>query len=346
MRLMRWIFFILSASGASRGAHADPLRLGPFETPTPQELAIPVADQSFDLYQALHGSFSSPEHCARVPNGLWVEVSGKGDCIRYYAHGLSQDGNPGALIYFGGDVMLRTSKGVRFISGAYGKQSPSTIEADLKEWSEQAGWPAIYVARPGIYGSSGDHNMRRYPREIELMDRAVDLIKERHKISSFILTGHSAGGQIAAGLLNKRKDISAAVITSGFLSAKQIASYWERRRAIPGKLLYDSSQFYDPVAGIKSIENNPRPEIYIISDPEDRVIPFSSQLFYVRKLRQAGFKPQHIYAHAPDRQRHLLAQNGKLAASLIARGESEKSIRRALNEFELDQIESISARDR
>ena len=337
--LLRWLFVILSVPGASQQAHADAPRLGPFETPQPRELAVPQADQPFDPSEALNGSFSSVEHCARVPNGLWVEAEGKGDCIRYYPAGLSEGENPGVLVYLGGDVMLRNTKGVRFITKSYVGQSPATIEADMTEWSDQAGWPAIFLARPGIYGSSGDHNMRRHLREIALVDRAIDIIKERHGISSFILTGHSAGGQIVAALLNRRTDISAAVITSGLVSVKQVSAFWEKRRQLPGWLLYDSKAFYDPVSEIDRIPTDPRPDIYVISDPEDRVVPFFSQLYYVRRLRSAGLDPHHVYAHASDPQRHVLARNGRLAAAMIAGGRSARDIRRALNELDLEAME-------
>lgn len=37
---------------------------------------------------------------------------GKGDCIQYYLQGLVDGQNQTALVYFGGDVMLRNFKGV------------------------------------------------------------------------------------------------------------------------------------------------------------------------------------------------------------------------------------------
>jgi hypothetical protein len=337
--LVRWLLLALSVQGASQTAHADAPRLGPFELPQPQELAVPTGDEHFSPFEALNGSFSSPEHCAQVPNGLWIEHEGRGDCIRYYPHGLAEGGNRSVLIYFAGDVMLRNTRGVRFITGSYIERSPASIASDMAEWSTLAGRPTIYIARPGIYGSSGDHNMRRHPREIALMNRAVDMIKERYNVSSFILSGHSAGAQIVAGLLNRRTDISAAVMSSGLVSVKQVSSFWERRRSLPGRLLYDSRNFYDPVDEIDRIATDPKPQIYVISDPEDRVVPFFSQLYYVRRLRSAGFDPQHVYAQAADPRRHLLALNGRLAAALLAQGRSTNEIRRALTDFELDQRE-------
>ncbi|MDH6150485.1 MULTISPECIES: alpha/beta hydrolase family protein [Paraburkholderia] len=339
-RISKFLFVAFGIGGLSAGSHRDENFLGPFEKPQPQELRITRESDRFDVTEALNGAFSSPEHCARVPNGLWIEVDGSGECIRYYAHGFGDGENSIALVYFSGDVMLRTSKGARHISRAYVAASPMKIEKDLAAWSAEAQRPAIFLARPGIYGSSGDHNLRRRPREIELMNRALDVLKEDFKISSFILAGHSGGGQIAAALLNKRSDIEAGVFSSGLVSVKQVTAYWEYRREIPGKLLDDATTYYDPVDEIGNIRRDPMPAIYVISDPEDRSVPFYSQLYYVRRLRTIGLNPRHIYAHAAPPQRHLLAEHAKRAASLLARGQSEKDVRRALQEIDLLQVKS------
>lgn len=338
-RLIRWVLVALAVPGASQTALAESPRLGPFEYPRPRELKSPENEERFDAYEALNGSFASREACSSERQRIWIDIDGQGECIRYYQHGLAEGDNPTVLVYFGGDVMLRTQKGVRFISGSYLEQSPARIEAEMKDWSEQAGLPAIFIARPGIYGSSGDHNERRHTREMELMDHAVEAIKARYGVTSFVLTGHSAGGQIAASLLNWRDDIAAAVISSGMVSVKQVVNFWERRRSIPGRLLYDAGAFYDPVAEIDKIGNDPAPAIYVLSDPEDRAVPFFSQLYYVRRLRNIGLDPQHIYVEATDVQRHVLADYAKLAASLVADGKGPTDVRRAIAELNITRLE-------
>ncbi|ADG16477.1 hypothetical protein BC1002_2425 [Paraburkholderia atlantica] len=334
-RLRRFLFVTFGIWGVVEPSLGGRPALAPFEDPRPGELNIPVEGEPFDAVQALNGSFSSREHCAQVPDSLWVEVKGKGDCIRYYAHGLSSGENPTVLVYFSGDVMLRTAKGVRYITQSYQSASPKEIEKEMAGWSADAGHPALYLARPGIYGSSGDHNTRRTHREIELMERALDLLKERYNITSFILTGHSAGAQIVAALLNRRQDIAASVISSGLVSVKQVTAYWEFRREIPGRLLYDAQSYYDPVDEIGNIRRAPLPEIYLISDPEDRIVPFYSQLYYVRRLRSVGLRPHHIYAYAPGPQRHLLARHAKRAAALLAQRKSAQEIRMALAKLDV-----------
>ncbi|MCX8995494.1 alpha/beta hydrolase [Rhizobiaceae bacterium BDR2-2] len=338
LHLIRSVLVFLSFPlGLNDALSADP-RLGPFEKPRPKQLAVPLGEETFGKYEALNGAIGSPDRCGEIPDALWVGADGEGECIRYYPQGL-QASNSLVLVYFGGDVILRTRKAVRFVSDLYAAQSPHSIGADMAAWGEEAGTPAVFLARPGTYGSSGDHNMRRMPREIALMDGALDRLKARFNVGAFVLVGQSGGGHVAASLVNRRDDIAAVFISSGLLSVKRAMRAWEHRRSIPGRLLYDAAAFYDPIEDIEKIGREPAPAIWVISDPDDRVVPFSTQLHYVRRLRAAGFAPHHVYAHAGDARRHVLAPHAKRAAALFARGGSERDIRAALHALDIDNLE-------
>lgn len=311
-------------------ADARPVRLGPFEAAAPQALVIPRGDQVFSAAEALHGSFSTPEQCADVPDSVWVEADNRGDCIRFYPEGLHAADNPVVLVFFGGDVMLRNSKGDKFIAPAYAGKSPASLAERMAELSRQAGLPAIYVARPGTYGSSGDHSLRRHRREVELIDGAVTAIKQRHGIDRFVLVGQSGGGHLAAALLNRRADIKAAIISSGLVSVAKVMAYWENRRAIPGAQLYDAAAFYDPIADVANIPREPDPDIFVLSDKGDTTVPFATQQNYVLRLRAAGLKPLHILAQADGPNHHVLSRHAELAAVLYLRGETRRAILKAV----------------
>ncbi|MFO2465574.1 serine hydrolase [Pseudomonas sp. 15FMM2] len=320
--------------------------LGPFEKPEPKALSVITGDTPFPADEALHGTVASEALCAQVPNGLWVEVEGQGYCIRYYAYGLASQDNSRVLVYFGGDALLTSSKGVRHISTSYQSQSPAKIEAATAEWSCEANAPAIFLARPGLYGSSGSHLMRRQPLEIALMDQALDGLKQQYNIGAFILAGQSGGGLIVAALLSRREDITAAVLASSLLSVRQVAAYWEYQRDIPARLHQDSTRFYDPLDDIERIPQAPAPIIYVISDPEDQVVPFNTQLRYVRHLRKAKLKPQHVFAHAKAPAHHVLTDHARRAATLIAKGATPQAIRTQLNKLDREQAcnENAAAR--
>ena len=338
VRFRRWLFIALTLPAAVPEALAGQPTLGLFEEPQPGALRGPVGSEPFDAREALNGATSSPEQCATIEGAYWVDVDGQGDCIRSYAHGLQTGENPVVMVYLAGDVMLRNAHGIRYIGSSYKAASPAMLTRALERWSDAAGIPAIQIARPGFHGSSGDHNQRRHPREIELVDGALDAVKHRYRVKQFILAGQSGGAHVAASLLNRRSDIEAAVLASGVLSTRRLAAMWENRRKISGKLLYDAASFYDPIDELDRIRKAPPPRIFVLSDPEDRSVFFSTQLHYVRLLRRAGYTPQHVYLHAPDRQRHGLADFARLAASLLAQHRSDRAVRAALSELELQQF--------
>lgn len=325
-RLSRWAIAVLMV-GQAQAALAQRLELPAGAPTTPRELAIPRAGEPFDPYEALHGSRSSPAQCLTVPDGFWVEFDGKGDCIRAYSHGLNSAENPVVLVYFSGDVMLKTRTAVRFIAPGYERRSPDGLQRDMARWSREAGRPTIFLARPGMYGSSGDHNARRELREVMLMDRALNAIKNRYGVSRFILAGQSGGGQIAAALLNRRHDISAAALSSALLSVREVTRHWDKRRTVQSTNI---QALHDPIDHVGRIPTQPRPSIVVLSDREDRIVPYESQLAYVRRLQATGFEPLHVLMTAADKTRHGLARHGQRAAAMMARGEPTATIRAEL----------------
>lgn len=336
IRLVYLIFGFPLVSGIKNSdAHA----LGPFDPTNPRHLSMPFGTQTFDPDEVLHGTVSSSEQCDTIPQALWIEVEGKGDCIRYYGARLDNKNNARVMVYFGGDVMLRTRAGFKKTLASYAAQSPSHLQAQMESWSAMASLPAVFIARPGLYGSSGDHNARRKPREIALMRAALNQLKVRYGVGHYILAGQSGGGQIVAAMLSSRDDIEAVAISSGLLSVKQVSDYWEYRRDIPGSVLDDSENFYDPVDDVSNLPARSSPVIFIISDPEDATVPFYTQLRYVKALKRRGLNPFHFFANASGPNHHLLAEHAKLTAALFARGKTVREIRLALEELNTHNTE-------
>lgn len=304
----------------------------------PRQLSVPVGDESFDTHDALHGSFSSPEQCSGLTDSLWVRCGAGGECIRCYPGGLHATHNPVALVFFSGDIVLRNARGVRFVTKSYVTQSPGALNSMMADWAADAGAATFFIGRPGIYGSSGDHEKRRLPYEVELMDGALDLLRQRHGIDRFILVGQSGGAHIAAALLSRRKDIMAAVLTSGLLSVRQTVGRWRRLSPVPGGPVYPVADLYDPMDHVADISQDPVPIILMISDPRDVAVPLHSQLQYLRKLEAGGLNPYHIYAHGEGKKRHGLGAHGRKAAALLAQGSSIRDIRRALVDMDLGNL--------
>ncbi|CAN0037608.1 unnamed protein product [Ectocarpus sp. 12 AP-2014] len=296
----------------------------------PRLLTVPLGDDHFSASDVLHGTFCTPEHADNIPFSLWVKTPNASECIRYYPAGLTSSGNAKVMLFFPGDLILRTASGERLIAQSYKKNSPRKVLQAMQQWANDANTPAIYIGRPGTFGSSGNHELRRQNVEIGLMKKTLSLLKEKYQIEEFILVGQSGGGQIAAAMLNLRKDISAAVITAGLLPVHLLTRRWRKIRRVPGMKKYPLDMLYDPTEDIANIPRSPQPTIIIISDPRDQAIPFYSQVHYVNQLKKEGLTVHHIYAHAPPPKRHSLGAHGKIAAALVARGKSITYIRVAI----------------
>lgn len=312
--------------------------LGPFQEQKPLPLVFNEGDVAFSPRTVLHGAIADKVLCTAGRNLLWVSAESGGECIRYFPAGLAEGPNPLVMIYLAGDVMTRDHSGRRRIVSAYAEQTPARLSAAMQAWSSEAGVPAIYLARPGMYGSSGDHNRRRSFYELNVIDAAIDELRTRYSIKQFVLVGHSGGGQVVAGLISERSDLAGVVISSGLLSVHQVVSSWEFKREIPGRYLYDSTEYYDPLAMIADIRQGGAPPVYILSDPEDQAVPFYSQLRYARRLRAAGVSVQHIFLHGPKPAHHLLGEQAKRAAVLLVNDRSALDIRRDLQKANIEVV--------
>ena len=150
--------------------------------------------------------------CKSNPNNVWAVVDNKGDCIRYYAAGFSNGPNKSAIIYIHGD-RLWGEKPIGYDDNDSDKQ-----QQNVEEIHKALGLPFVMIARPGTYGSSGSHAHRREMREVELVDAAIKVIRDRYKIEQTALTGQSGGGTVAAYVLTKQPDLNCVVLTSSALS--------------------------------------------------------------------------------------------------------------------------------
>jgi hypothetical protein len=169
----------------------------------------------------LHGITMTRAQCAAIAQTVWLNVSGHDFCVRYY---LSTAGGEGP-------------RPVVFIQGDYfGKLDPKTWTwtdpSDAKDintddlmkmadaFSKMAKTTAIYLARIGVEGTSGNHTARKTLLELNLMNAALDAIKQRYGFEGFHLVGQSGGSKLVGGIIGLRHDVACAVSS--------------RRRAVPG----------------------------------------------------------------------------------------------------------------
>ncbi|WP_246773921.1 alpha/beta hydrolase family protein [Bradyrhizobium diazoefficiens] len=239
-------------------------------------------DEMFDPVKVINGTQISPEACKEMEarqTAVGVSVEGNGYCLRYYAAGLNADGqNPLAEVWMPGDVM-GGPKGVRHQAGL---GVAAMIEQSQGQFGRY-GVPFIFLARPGTYGSAGKHyDIRHTLLEAKLMASAIDTLKSRYHIGRWVLGGHSGGGTLAAEFLAQRNDLQCVVLSS------PAAAYRARLRARGWVSRLKTEVFFDPYDSLKQIPDQPARRIFLISDPRDSNIPFSTQELYFNGLKSHG----------------------------------------------------------
>jgi pimeloyl-ACP methyl ester carboxylesterase len=286
--------------------------------PTPLEVV--VGSQPFSEGQLLSGTTASSETCSRVPGGFWVIVDGRGDCIRTYQSGFANGSNQRVIVFFHGDLVegIRGKTPVTLVDKSYPRLTPDQMQAGNDSFAKVATLPFVQVARPGAYGSSGDHLLRRRPREIRLINAALDALKAIHAVQAFYIAGQSGGGHSAASLLALRRDIACAVIASAPASTRVYDM--ERGFTVPPGV------FFDPAVHVDSIASSSPPRIFILADPRDTKVSFSSQRDYFERLTQVGLPARLLIAKAKPPLHHVLNTEAMLVILECARGRSDEFI--------------------
>jgi hypothetical protein len=256
------------------------------------------------------GAGMSQQQCAGASESVWIVKDGRGDCIRYYSSGLKEE-NPIVLVFFHGDLMPK--RGGRGGLGGWSDSQPGVLRSHMRQVSHRLDIPVIFVARPGVFGSSGDHAERRRPREVALMNLALDELKKRHNIERFALAGQSSGGHLVGAMLSNRSDIKCAAMASGVVAV--------RARAVAHGWSADATgyrDFYDPIDHVDEIAERPDLTIFVIGDEKDSNVPFRTQRMYFDKLIKHGLNAHLVRAKGRGRQHHGLAHCGLRIAGLCA----------------------------
>lgn len=292
-------------------------------------LATPAdAADTFTREGIASGALSTAEACARHGDtAVWVEVDGRGDCIRYFHAGL-RAANDLVHVWFHGDRLRRVAPGY-FKPLGYGGESADQQQVEADAYYRGGRIPYIHFSRPGTYGSSGFHGDRRQERNVELVLAAIDAIKQRHRIGRFAFSGQSGGGHLVGALLANRNDIACAVATSGVLAVAH--RVWARGWNADAT---GHETYYDPIDHVDRIPVDPRRRIFIVGDPDDSNVPFSSQAEYYRRVRALGHAVELIQANGGGSEHHSLAFEGFRIVEQCVRGVPTAEIRRSVRYLE------------
>lgn len=124
-----------------------------------------LGSQPFSEEQRLSDTSASSETCSRIPGAFWVIVDDRLDCIRAYQSGFADGANSRVIVYFHGDLVEgnRNKTPVTLVDPTYVRSTPDQMQAGTDRFAKAASLPFVQVARPGAFGSSGDHLQRRRP---------------------------------------------------------------------------------------------------------------------------------------------------------------------------------------
>lgn len=224
-------------------------------------------------------------NCPLRSQALWVTYKGGADCIRYFSAGNLQDA-PLVVVIFRGDRETWIRRDPRTIPA----NTATAQRRQAARMHARTGLPVVIIARPGTYGSSGNHYRRRQPAEYLALNAAVDGLRERYHIKNFILSGHSGGATAASALLTfGRRDIRCAILTSGawdLLNRAEAQRKLRGEKSDAGKDLTGLRHPYDPLYHIDGIIHDPQRLIMVIGNLQDKTTPFNLQVKFAQALRE------------------------------------------------------------
>ena len=240
------------------------------------------AESMFAAADVLNGLAWDAERCVG-PGRIKVEASGEPDCLRFYGIAPSTArGDP--VVFFDGDVVERTDgHPVWSVPSFYSNLSPAMMQAEAERYAVSAERTFINLARPGTYGSTGNHLQRRREREVALVNAALDVLKEQLGWTTVTLTGFSGGGHLVAALAARRSDISCAIIASGNVAVRKRAQEFGQVTDLTGY-----TDFVDPIDHVSDVLRRKPRRVVMLTDPEDKVVSASLQAAYRDALRAAG----------------------------------------------------------
>jgi len=321
---------IRNATAARRGISMNALLATALATAT---LAVTDADaEIIKKEDMMRGIKTTRTECAVTPQTLWLSVDKQDFCIRYY---LSNAGGEGTrpVVFLEGDHFGRITSSLQWEAISKDRKGNVILDPENKyrdvdtndlmktadAFSKLAKTTAIYLARMGVDGSSGNHLFRKSLLELHLMNAALDALKQSHGFEGFHLAGQSGGSIMVAGLAGIRRDVACAVSGSGRLGksynagSNDVARTWVR-----------------PSDFIPSIARNRALRFFMVTDAADQKVPAKEQTPFAENMRRAGRDIPQYFVTATDDDHHGAVRYAELVAAGCVLGKSDADIATAV----------------
>lgn len=280
-----------------------------------------AAAEIFKKQDLLRGITITHAQCEATSQTLWLSAHGRDFCVRYYLSTAGGEG-PRPVVFLQGDQLGKLNrKAWTWIDPSEAKDVDTDDIMKIADgFSKIAKTTAIYLARIGVDGTSGNHMSRRTVLELELMNAALDAIKRRHGFEGFHLAGQSGGSRIAGGLIGLRRDISCLVLGSGPLVLAD-----GTKSADPGRSYFDATQNIQQLAQNRSM----RP--FLVTDKMDKKVPVAQQTGFIDRLRRAGRQVPQFFVEATDDNHHGVLVYTELVIAGCVLDRSNEEIARAVS---------------
>src|SRR5216684_3247709 len=284
----------------------------------------------------MRGITTTRERCAATAQTLWLNVDKQDFCVRYY---LSTAGGEGTrpVVFLQGDhfttvdtktwqwipISKDKNAGVTYDptnSAQHGDDNTDDLTRTADAFSKMAKTTAIYLARIGIDGTSGNHVFRKTLLELHLMNAALDAIKQRYGFEGFHLAGQSGGSTLVAGLAATRRDIACAVSGSGRLGKSYDIGSKDPART-----------WVNPLEFVPSIAQNRSVRFFMVTDSADRTVPAKQQTPFAEKMHRAGRDIRQYFVAATDDYHHGVVGYAQLVAGGCVLGKSDADIATAVS---------------
>ena len=305
------------------------------QQPRPQRPALPASQPVAASQQAravidhtpqLVAEGNSRQLCESIASRVFVRHDLGSACIAYYATPAQAQVRP-AVVYFEGDVPAGD-----VLKPNFTRDYLANMRSVFQNFANRSGVRFVFIARPGVFGSSGNHAARRSANEMLTMNAALDAVKARLGLTDIVLAGQSGGSTVAAALLTLgRRDISCAVLGSGLLSVVEIEHAHRVREHLPtiGPALLQVLLF-DPTDRLDWIERLQSRRIFILGDPTDTRTPFPQQRRFAERVHALGHHATAIEVVGQGELMHGVAHHTLPAAAQCARGADDTTIRRTV----------------
>jgi hypothetical protein len=277
----------------------------------PLLMAAPAAAEIIPVAQQARGLSINQAQCEALQQAVWVAAMGQSFCIRYYVSTAGGNGTR-PVVFLQGDEMGVCQERTSTCTPPADAKDVDTdhLMASADKFSKATNTAAIYVARPGQDGSSGNQFIRHSFLELYVVNAALEAIKHRYGLQGFHLIGQSGGAMLVGALVALRRDIGCAVPGAG-----RLAGIGDP--ALPR--LFKAADAASVIA-----RNGAR--ILVVDDPRDQTTVWGNDEVFVNKVLHAGGQVELFGVTATDDHHHGVVSYATAALKGCLSGASHDAI--------------------